>query len=143
MQFMIMIRLVIRRRGLLPVLIFTILAFAVAQGMVVPALTVIAVRFDATASDASWVLSVNLVTTALSLPVVGRLGDVLGRRRVLLPTLALLVLGGVVAAVAPSLGWLVVGRAVQGVGGGIYPLCFGLAHEYLPADGQARAMGLL
>src|SRR6266508_5316626 len=138
-----MIRLVMREWKILPALLFTMLTFAVAQGMVVPALPAIAVRFDATEAEATWVLSVNLATTALSLPLVGRLGDEWGRRRVLLATLALLAAGGIVAALAPSLLWLVLGRAVQGIGGGVYPLCFGLAREFLPARIQARAIGLL
>jgi len=138
-----MIRLVSRDWKLLPTLLLVMLTFAVAQGMVVPALPAIAARFDATEVGATWVVSVNLATTALSMPLVGRFGDEWGRRRVLIVTLVLLASGGVVAAAAPSLPWLVLGRAIQGVGGGVYPLCFGLARELLPVRTQSRAIGLL
>jgi MFS family permease len=138
-----MIRLVTREWKLLPALLLTTLTFAVAQGMVVPALPAIAARFDATGAEATWVLSVNLVTTALSLPLGGWLGDEWGRRRVLLAALALFAAGGVIAAAAPNLLLLVLGRALQGVGGGVYPLGFGLAREFLPIRRHANAIALL
>jgi hypothetical protein len=111
--------------------------------MVVPAIPEIAVHLNASVAATTWILSANLAMTALSLPLVGRLGDIFGRRRALLGSLSVFALGSVVAALAPTLGWLIGGRAVQGVGGGIFAVCFGLAREVLPARDRARGIGIL
>jgi MFS family permease len=130
-------------RAVLPTLVASVLVFAVTQGMAIPAVVHIARDFGSGAVPATWVLSGNLATTAVCLPLLGRLGDLFGRRRGLVVTLAVLTAGGVVAALAQGLPWLVAGRVVQGVGGGVFSLCYGLAREALPPEARARAVGVL
>jgi len=74
-------------------------------------------------------------------PIVGKLGDLFGRGRVLTMVLLVFAVGSVVCALAPSLGVLVAGRVIQGVGGGIFPLAFGIIRETFPPERVATAIG--
>jgi MFS family permease len=130
-------------RGVRAALLCSTLAFAVTQGLAVPGIGAVAADFGVSVSMATWVLTANLAVTAVSISLIGRLGDMFGRQRLLLLTLSVVIVGGAVAAVAPSLGVMVAGRALQGVGGGVFALCFGLAREYLPLPARRRAIGML
>jgi len=78
--------------------------------------------FHASAGNLNWVISVPLLSTVVCAPVVGRLGDVFGHRRMLVVSVAGTALGGVLAAAAPSFGILLLGRLLQGLIGGIFGL---------------------
>ncbi|MEU0282235.1 MFS transporter [Streptomyces sp. NPDC006195] len=74
------------------------------------------------ASSASWVITAPLLTGAVATPVFGRLGDLYGKRRLLLVCVTLLVAGSLICALTSSLVPMVTGRAVQGIGMGVVPL---------------------
>jgi len=78
--------------------------------------------FHASAGQLNWVISVPLLSTVVCAPILGRLGDVYGHRRLLVISVAGTALGGVLAAVAPSFGILLVGRVLQGLIGGVLGL---------------------
>ncbi|MFI6735261.1 MFS transporter [Nonomuraea sp. NPDC050451] len=94
------------------------MVFAMLQALVGPALPVIGGKFNASTADISWVVTAYLLAAAVATPVAGRLGDMFGRRRVLLVVLGTLAAGTLVAALAGNLAVLVTGRVLQGVGGG-------------------------
>lgn len=108
------------------------------------ALPTLAASFAASFDDVRWVvLAYLLAITGLSLGV-GRLGDVLGRRRVLLWGIALFTLASIAAGAAPSLGLLVAARAVQGAGAAMMTtLVVAMVGETLPKARIGGAMGLL
>ena len=88
-----------------PVLFVLLLAgvsFALSQTLVVPALPAISREFDASATAVSWVLTGFLLSASVATPIVGKLGDLLGKGRVLTVVLLLFALGGVVCALASS-----------------------------------------
>jgi EmrB/QacA subfamily drug resistance transporter len=119
------------------------LAFALAQTTLVPALPELMRALDTDESGVSWTLTGYLVAAAVFTPLVGRLGDMYGKRRMLVISLLAFSAGSVVAAVSASL-WIVVsGRVVQGIGGGIFPLCFAIIRDEFPRDRVARGVGLL
>jgi MFS family permease len=120
-----------------------VLSFALAQGMAVPAVPHIAADLHISLSAATWVLSGNLAMTAVCLPLIGRLGDMYGRRPTLLVALALVVVGGVLAGLAHDFGYVIAGRVIQGAGGGVFSLCYGLAREVLPPNARTRSVGVL
>jgi MFS family permease len=98
---------------------------------------------DTDASGVTWTLTGYLVAAAVFTPLMGRLGDIYGKRRLLVISLAAFAAGSVIAAVSAEL-WVVVGgRVVQGIGGGIFPLCFAIIRDEFPRERVARGIGLL
>jgi EmrB/QacA subfamily drug resistance transporter len=117
------------------------MAFALSQTVVSPALPEIQREYGADPSSAAWILTGYLLAASVATPIVGKLGDLFGRGRVLTVVLLGFAVGSVVCALAPSLGVLVGGRVIQGVGGGIFPLAFGIIRETFPPERVATAIG--
>jgi EmrB/QacA subfamily drug resistance transporter len=132
-----------RKGGGLLVLSLAAGAFALAQTSVVPGLGVMSAELDASVADVGWVLTAYLISAAILTPVFGRLGDMLGKRRMLMVAVGLFALGSVAAALAPSIWVLVAARVVQGAGGGIFPLCYGIIGDTFPVERRATALGLI
>ncbi|MEV4369744.1 MFS transporter [Nonomuraea sp. NPDC049637] len=125
-----------------------VLAFAVAVGslqmtVVVPLLPLLQRQFGASSTSVSWTLTAGLLSGAVAIPLLSRLGDMYGRRAVALSALALLVAGSAVAALSGTLGAVVTGRALQGVSAALLPLAMGLARQAVPAQRLATAIGVL
>jgi EmrB/QacA subfamily drug resistance transporter len=127
--------------AVLAVLAIPAVAYALLQSLVSPALPNIQHALHASESGVTWVLTAFLLSAAICTPIVGRLGDMHGKRRTLLITLAILAIGTLVSAVSQSLGTLVAGRFVQGVGGGIFPLAFGIIRDEFPRERVAGSIG--
>ena len=119
------------------------LAFALAQTTVIPAIPELMRALDTDESGVTWTLTGYLVAAAVFTPLMGRLGDMFGKRRLLVISLLAFATGSVVAAVSASLWIVVTGRVIQGVGGGIFPLCFAIIRDEFPRDRVARGVGLL
>jgi EmrB/QacA subfamily drug resistance transporter len=109
--------------------------------VVSPALPEIQREFGADPSSAAWILTGYLLAASVATPIVGKLGDLFGRGKVLTVVLLIFAVGSAVCALAPSLGVLVAGRIIQGVGGGIFPLAFGIIRETFPPERVATAIG--
>jgi EmrB/QacA subfamily drug resistance transporter len=119
------------------------LSFAVLQSLVAPALATIGKDLSVTTSDASWILTAYLLSAAVLTPIFGRLGDMVGKRRVLIIVLSLLLVGTVLAALAPTLGVLIMARALQGAAGAILPLSIGVVRDELPREKVGVTIGIL
>src|SRR4051812_26865809 len=117
------------------------MAFALSQTVVSPALPEIQREFNADPSSAAWILTGYLLAASVATPIIGKLGDLFGRGRVLTVVLLVFALGSAVCALAGSLGLLIVGRVIQGAGGGIFPLAFGIIRETFPPERVATAIG--
>ncbi|MEV8504849.1 MFS transporter [Actinoplanes sp. NPDC051475] len=128
-----------RGRAVLGGLCLATAAYSVLQSLVVPALGVFQRELGTTPSGAAWILTAFLLSASVSTPLLGRLADLYGKRRVLLAALAAMSAGSAVSAAAGGLGLMVAGRAIQGLGGAVFPLCFALIRDRLPADRRPRA----
>jgi EmrB/QacA subfamily drug resistance transporter len=117
------------------------MAFALSQTVVSPALPELQRAYHADAASAAWILTGYLLAASVATPIVGKLGDVYGRGRVLTAVLLVFAFGSVVCALSTSLLVLVAGRVIQGVGGGIFPLAFGIIRDRFPHDRVATAIG--
>jgi MFS family permease len=107
-------------------------------------LPTLASAFGAPFQDVQWVVLAYILTITVASVSVGRLGDVLGHRRVLLGGLTLFVTASILCAVAPTLWWLIAARALQGLGAAILmALAVALVGGTVPKERTGRAMGLL
>ncbi|MBG0568588.1 MFS transporter [Actinoplanes aureus] len=129
----------LRGRALLGGLCLATAAYSVLQSLVVPALGVFQRELGTTPSGAAWLLTAFLLSASVSTPVLGRLADVYGKRRILLAALSAMSLGALTSAAATALPLMVAGRVVQGLGGAVFPLCFALVRDHLPALRRPRA----
>ncbi|MFJ3365712.1 MFS transporter [Streptomyces anthocyanicus] len=113
------------------------------QTLVVPIIPQLPDLLNASASDASWVITATLLAAAVVTPIAGRLGDMFGKRRVLIVSLLLLVAGSVVCAVSESLVPVIVGRALQGLATGVIPVGISVLRDELPAAKVGGAVSLV
>jgi MFS family permease len=119
------------------------LGFSLQQSLVIPALTTIQRDLDASATATTWLVTGFLLSSSVATPILGRLGDMFGRSRVLLISLFILAAGTVLAAVAPDVELLIGARILQGLAGAIVPLSFGIARDVLPPHRVAGSIGVI
>lgn len=127
----------------LAVLALAALAYALLQTMVAPALPAIQRDLHTTTSSVTWVLTIYLLTASIATPIFGRLGDIFGKEHMLLLVLVIFGAGCLVSALSHSLGLLVAGRAIQGAGGAVFPLAFGIIRDEFPAERVGTGIGLI
>ncbi|MET8622190.1 MFS transporter [Kitasatospora sp. NPDC004669] len=132
-----------RERALVPVLVFLSAVVAVISSLGAPMIPTIAAVDHVSLAEAQWSLTITMLVGAVATPVLGRLGDGPARRTVTLTAAAMVVLGSVLAALPLGFGWLVAGRALQGVGVGLTPLAIATARDALPAAASRSAVALL
>jgi MFS family permease len=121
-------------------LCFAVFLLSALQALVVPVVGDIGRSLHTSAGATSWVVTANLLAAAVSTPLLGRLGDLRGRRTVLLGILVVVLAGSLIAAVTHNLPLLLVGRALQGVSYGIFPISVAIVRDEIPADRVTRAM---
>lgn len=118
-------------------------AYSMMQSLVIPALPQIQREIGASADATTSLITAFLLTSVVATPTLGRLGDLLGLRRMLLVVLACLSLGTLLCAVSTSLPGLIAGRALHGVGGAVFPLGFAIVRHQLPPERVSGALGML
>jgi len=131
-----------------PGLILAILAFggsgyAMLQSLVVPALPVLQHELDTTPTGVAWIFTTYLLAASVATPIAGRFGDMFGKKRALLVVLAGLAGGTLLAALATTLPVLIFARTIQGLGGAIFPLAFGIIRDEFPRERVPGSIGLI
>ncbi|WP_036319375.1 MFS transporter [Microbispora sp. ATCC PTA-5024] len=116
-------------------------AFSMLQSLVGPALPTIQHDLHTTQSAVTWVLTAWLLAASVATPLIGRIGDMIGKERTLLVSLGAVALGCLVAALAPNLPVLIAARVLQGLGGAIFPASFGIVRDEFPAQRVPSAIG--
>ena len=132
-----------RTNTVVAVLAFAGIVVSLMQTLVIPLIPELPHLLHASAADATWAITATLLAGAVATPVVGRLGDMYGKRRMLLISLSLLVTGSVVGALSDSLAPMVVGRALQGLAAGVIPLGISIMRDELPAERLGGATALM
>src|SRR5699024_12373284 len=95
------------------------------------------------ADKMSWVITAFLVTMTIGMPIYGKLGDQLGRKPLYLFAIAVYLLGSLIGANGPSMGMMILARAVQGVGGGgLMVLSQAIVGDVGPGRGRGRYVGI-
>jgi len=118
-------------------------AYALLQSLVVPALPVLRQDLHTTTSGVAWVFTSYLLAASVVTPIAGRLGDMFGKKRVLVITLGGLAVGSLLAAVVHTLPLMIVARTIQGLGGAVFPLAFGIVRDEFPRERVAGAIALI
>jgi MFS family permease len=130
----------------LAVLMLASSAYLFAAILVIPAFGVIARELDASPTTLAWLLTAMLLTGAVGPAILGRFGDMFGKRRMLALALAAFAAGCMVSgigAVADSTAVVIAGRALQGLGAAAFPLGFGIVRDEFPPDRVAPALAAL
>ncbi|WP_395244100.1 MFS transporter [Agromyces sp. MMS24-K17] len=118
-------------------------AVASLQSLIIPVLTTIGADLGADAVGQTWMLTAWLISAAVATPLLGRAGDLYGRRRMYLLALGAVAIGSVLAAFAPNLAIMLFARVLQGLGGAVFPLGFGLVRDAFTPERLAGAIGAL
>ncbi|WP_108933911.1 MFS transporter [Streptomyces ardesiacus] len=126
-----------------PVLAFAGIVVAVMQTLLVPVIKDLPRLLDTSPSNATWVLTSTLLSGAVATPIMGRLGDLFGKRRMLIASLSVMVFGALLSALTDALVPMIVGRTLQGFAMGAIPLGIGLMRDMLPRERLASAMALM
>ncbi|MFJ8825258.1 MFS transporter [Streptomyces sp. NPDC102467] len=116
---------------------------AVMQTLVTPLIAEMPQILHTSSSNAAWVVTVTLLVAGVCVPVSGRLGDLIGKRRMLLACVVPLVIGSVVCALASSVVPMIVGRGLQGMGMGMVPLGIALLRDVVPAEKLSGSIALV
>ena len=118
-------------------------AYALLQSLVIPVLTTVQHDLHTSQDTVTWVLTAYLLSASIFTPILGRIGDMMGKKRVFVFTLVALAVGSLLAALTSSIGIMIVARVIQGVGGGMIPVAFGIIRDEFPAEKVAGAVGAL
>jgi MFS family permease len=119
------------------------LAYAMLSSLVIPALPTLERELHTTETGVTWLLTGYLLAASVGTAIIGRLGDMYGKEKMLIWTLAILAVGTLGSALSSSLAPMIASRFVQGVAGGIFPLAFGIVRDEFPHDKVAGGIGLL
>ncbi|GAA4874129.1 MFS transporter [Saccharopolyspora cebuensis] len=125
------------------VLAFAGIVVSLMQTLMIPLVPRLPELLDASAANTAWAITATLLASAVATPTVGRLGDMYGKRRMLLTSLALLVTGSAVVALSHSLVPVIVGRLLQGLSAGVIPLGISIMRDVLPAERLGSATALM
>ncbi|MGW1781609.1 MFS transporter [Streptomyces sp. NPDC002143] len=132
-----------RSNAVVAVLALAGIVVSLMQTLVIPIVPELPKLLDAPASDTAWAVTATLLAAAVATPVVGRLGDMVGKRRMLLVSIVLLVTGSVVCALADSLVPMIVGRALQGLSAAVVPLGISILRDTVSAEKLAGSTAVM
>ncbi len=119
------------------------LAFSLLQSLIIPAIPQLEQTLHTSESGASWLLTAYLLSAAIATPILGRVGDMVGKEKIIVAVLIALTVGSLISALATTLPVMLVGRVIQGAGGAVFPLAFGIIRDEFPAERVAGAIGVM
>jgi MFS family permease len=132
-----------RQGAIVAVLALTGLASSFMFTLVVPIQAELPELLGASREDTAWVVTATLLAAAIFTPIAGRLGDMYGKRRIVLLLLALLVVGSIIAALSTTLLGVIIGRALQGAVTGVVPLGIAILRDVLHTRSVNSAIALI
>ena len=125
------------------VLMIGSVVFATGQTAILPNLVHMRAVFHASVTSLTWTSAGFQVAAAVTAGPLGRLGDMFGKRRLLLVTMGVYAFGAVICLLAPSIGVMIAGRLVMGAGGAVIPLSYSVAREQLKDDDFVRGVAAI
>src|SRR5665213_2326123 len=119
------------------------LAFSLLQSLIIPAIPLLEHTLHTTTTGATWLLTGYLLSAAIATPILGRMGDMVGKEKMIVIVLITLSVGTLISTLATTFPIMLTGRIVQGAGGAIFPLAFGIIRDEFPPKKVAGAIGML
>lgn len=129
-------------RWVLPAMASAVFLLAMLQTLLVPVLPLIGTQLHATAASVGWVTTSTLLAAAALTPLLGRMGDTLGHKPVIVAALTTTLAGSLLAATTHTIGWLIVGRVLQGTAMGVFPLAISVLRTELPVERLTGGMSV-
>jgi EmrB/QacA subfamily drug resistance transporter len=118
-------------------------AYALLQSLVTPVLPTIQESLHTNQNTVTWVLTAYLLSASIFTPIMGRIGDMIGKERVFVATMSALAAGSLLAALATNVQVMIIARVIQGIGGGVLPLAFGIIRDEFPKEKLSGAVGAI
>ena len=118
-------------------------SYSMLQSLLSPVLPTLQQELHTSRGAVSWVLIAWLLAAAVATPILGKIGDTIGKVRTMILGLLAIALGSLIAALGTSIELVVIGRIVQGLGGAIVPLAFGIIRDEFPPARVPPAVGSL
>jgi MFS family permease len=132
-----------RGKGVLPALVLSVLAFSLVQTSVVPILPTLQKDLNVAGSGITWLMTANLLSAAVLTPLLARVGDLRGRKPVLVIAIAGVLAGGVLGGFGGSFQVLLIARVLAGTGGAILPLAVAVVRDELPREKVTGGVALI
>jgi EmrB/QacA subfamily drug resistance transporter len=125
------------------VMAVSVSAYALLQSLVIPVMSTMQVALHTNQTTVTWVLTAYLLSASVSTPIVGRIGDKVGKERMMVFALVALTIGSIVGALATNINVMIAARVIQGIGGGVLPLAFGIIRDEFPEEKVPGAVSLV
>ena len=122
---------------------FGALVVSMAQTLLIPVLSTLPADLHTSAGNVEWLLTSTLLVAAVAVPVMGRLGDMFGKRRILLVALGTLFAGSLVTALTSNVTLLIIGRGIQGLSAAAIPLGISLLSSLMPREKAGSAIAVV
>ncbi|WP_030599482.1 MFS transporter [Streptomyces fulvoviolaceus] len=129
--------------AIVAVLAFAGIVVSLMQTLVIPIVPKLPEYLNASAADTAWAVTATLLAAAVATPIAGRLGDMYGKRRMLLLGLGTLAIGSATVALSDSLTPVIIGRVLQGLSAGVIPLGISIMRDELPAEKLGTSTALM
>ncbi|MDI9835287.1 MFS transporter [Streptomyces sp. KAU_LT] len=133
----------LKNRLTVPVLAYGGILMALMQTVVVPLLPDLPALTGASPGAVSWMVTATLLSGAVLTPVLGRAGDMYGKRRVLMAALTLMTLGSVLCALSSDIAVLIAARTLSGAAAAVVPLSISILRDELPPERRGSAVALM
>src|SRR5712691_10307780 len=121
----------------------TVLITMYGETMLLPAISDIIKDFDISYTTSSWILTAYLISGAVSTPIVGKLSDIYGRKKMVVIILIVYIIGISAGGVSTNISFLLIARVIQGIGISVFPIAFGIIRDQLPKEKLAIGVGVL
>ncbi len=119
------------------------LSYILQQTVIIPGLPTIQKELNTTPTWSTWVFTGFLLTSSVCTPLLGKLGDIYGKKKMLLVSLAIFGVGTLVAALSRSIALLIIARGLQGAAGAIFPIAYGIIRDEFPPERVSSGLSLL
>jgi MFS family permease len=114
-----------------------------AETMLIPAIPDLIMHFHVSYSMSSWILTSYLIAGAVMTPIAGKLSDVYGRKKMLLFIMGIYTIGVSMAGFAPNISFMIIARAVQGIGMSMFPIAFSIIRDQFPRSKISIGQGVI